>query len=120
MKDSSARQGALKLSPEEKQAVLSLKRAAEEEVCWDGDGPKEGHRTTIGQIHVAFFLSADREGDFGQFQLDLASDAGTLGLDKVQAMASLFFEDRPFQIMPNEYNPAKVRVTGLFFPYSES
>ncbi len=117
MKDSSARQGTLRLTAEEVQKVVLLKETVENQICWDGERPNTRHEAVIGALRVAFFMKADHEGEFGQFQLDISRTEGSPALDEVQAMAHLFFGDKPFQIMPDEYNPARVRVMGLFFPY---
>ena len=124
MKNSTARQGAIHLTPEERGKIASLKENADARICLEGvvgaihESPLlDCHRATLSGIDVAFILNVDPEEGIGQYQLHLTGRTGQPGLDVVQAMAALFFGDKTYQIMPDERHPGRVRVMGLFFPY---
>ncbi len=116
MKNSVARKGTLQFSPEEHQKIAALKKAAQEEICWDGAPPRDCHRATLCGIDVLFFLNVDREDGSAQYQLHLSKKSGEQpGLDEVQAMALAFFEGKDYQLLPDQRNVNRIRVLGLFF-----
>lgn len=116
MKNSSARQGTLRLTADDHQKIASLKKAADEKICWDGALPLDSHRATLCGIDVLFFLNVDQEDGSGQYQLHLSKKSGEQpGLDEVQAMAATFFGKKEYQILPDERNSNRIRVLGLFF-----
>lgn len=118
MKNSSARKGTLKFSPEDQQKIALLKKTAESTPCWDGARPSDSHRAVVCGIDIAFFLAADREDQSGQYQLHITGKEGQPALEVVQAMAVPFFGEQPYQILPDERHPARIRVLGLFFDYA--
>ncbi|MBI3802528.1 MAG: hypothetical protein HY282_02045 [Nitrospirae bacterium] len=118
MKNSSARKGTLPFSPEDHQKIAALKRAAAATPCWDGGRPLDSHRARVCGIEIAFFLAADREDESGQYQLHITGEGGQPALEIVQAMAVPFFGEQPYQILPDERHPGRIRVMGLFFDYS--
>lgn len=118
MKNSSARKGTLKFTSEDQQKIALLKKTAEQTPCWDGARPLDCHRAVVCGIDIAFFLAADREDQSGQYQLHITGKEGQPALEVVQAMAVPFFGEQPYQILPDERHPARIRVLGLFFNYS--
>lgn len=118
MKNSSAREGTLHFTPEEHQKIVDLKAAAESEICWDETPPRDCHQATLCGIDVSFFLNVDKEDGCAQYRLYLAKKNGLQPeLDEVQAMAATFFGKKEYQILPDERNPHRIRVLGLFFAY---
>lgn len=117
LKNSSARKGTLPFTPEDHQKIAALKQAAAAAPCWDGGRPAENHRAVVCGIEIAFFLEADREDGSGQYQLHITGAQGQPPLEVVQAMAVPFFGEQPYQILPDERHPGRVRVMGLFFNY---
>ncbi|MDC4203638.1 MAG: hypothetical protein MPW14_08260 [Candidatus Manganitrophus sp.] len=118
MKNSSARKGTLHFTPEDHQKIASLKKTAESTPCWDGAPPADCHRAVVCGVDIAFFLAVDREDASGQYQLHITGKEGQPALEVVQAMAVPFFGDQPFQILPDERHPARIRVLGLFFDHA--
>jgi hypothetical protein len=116
MKNSSARKGTLAFSEEDRQKIAALKEAAEREICQDGK-PLAVHRAAICGYDVAFIQNVDLEDGSAQYQLQIMAEEGQPPLDVVQAMAVPFFGDKTYQIMPDERNPFRIKVTGLFFGY---
>lgn len=118
MKNSSAREGTLNFSEGERQKIEAMKAAAAQEVCPDGR-PLDLHRANLCGYDVAFFLNVDLEDGAAQHQLHIMGKEGQPPLDVVQAMAVPFFGSKTYQIMPDERNPCRIKVTGLFFSYPE-
>ncbi|MFY9268662.1 MAG: hypothetical protein WAO55_02810 [Candidatus Manganitrophaceae bacterium] len=118
MKNSSARKGTLLFTPEDLQKIASLKKnAASNPWYQDPTTLLDSHRAVISGIDIAFILSIDREEGSAQYQLHITGKEGQPALEVVQAMAVPFFGDQPYQILPDERHPTRVRLMGLFFHY---
>jgi hypothetical protein len=120
MKDSTARQGEVTLTPDEQRVVSRLREAAKREPVREGTAPAAKHRTSLAGLDVTFIQWVDEEGESAQYQLHLMGQSGQPSLSKVQAFARLFFDTLDFQIMPDARHPGCVRVLGIFFPCDAS
>ncbi|HET6370607.1 MAG TPA: hypothetical protein VFG95_05380 [Nitrospiria bacterium] len=118
MKNSSARQGSVKLTPEERQKVSFMKESARLIPILEGEPPKAEHQAIFSGIRTSFVQIVDPEGECAQYRLSLGKEDGQPGLDEVQALAALFFGQESFQILPDPKNACRVNVFGLFLPLS--
>jgi hypothetical protein len=116
MKNSSARQGSVKLTPEEQNRLAVMKAFAKASPILEGDFPRCEHETIICGIHITFVQTVDPEGECAQFRLSLWREEGQPGLDEVQALATLFFGEESYQILPDPKEARRVNVFGLFLP----
>jgi len=116
MKNSSARQGAVRLSPEEHQLIAMMKRQAECSPVVEEDLPPKESQACFSGIYLSFARVIDPEGECLQDRLGLWREGGQPGLDEVQALAALFFADQSFQIFPDPKDGRRVNVLGLFKP----
>lgn len=117
MNISAAGMGSLPLSPEELQKIARLREAAVRHPVREGSKPTEAHHAALGGFDCDFFLWVDAEGESAQYRLQVIGPEGQPPLETVQALARHFFDTIDFQVMPDEFNPFRVRVMGLFFPY---
>ena len=120
MKNSSARLGALTLSEKDGEEVARLKVLAMDEVVYEGSAPASKHTAIVSSHEISWFLMVDREEGIGQYQLLIKGNDGEPGLDVVQAMAALFFANKPYEIMPEPRSRSTVPIGSLFFPYSSA
>jgi len=116
LKDSSPRQGAVRLTAEEQQRIVMMKQAAEGLPIQEGESPRNEHRAVFSGIYVFFVRVIDPEGECIQDRLSLWRETAQPGLDEVQALSALFFGSQSFQILPDPRDLRRVNVLGLFRP----
>ncbi len=119
MKNSVSRLGTLKLGEQDYEKISRLKSLADEEIVYEGEKPSDKHFAIVGGFEIAWFLKVDKEDGIGQYQLRVKGADGEPGLDVVQAMAATFFGQQTYEIMPEPKSVSTVRISGLFFPFSE-
>jgi hypothetical protein len=118
LKNSSARQGSVKLTPEERQQVSVMKESAKSIPILEGEPPRTEHQAIFSGIRTTFVQIVDPEGECAQYRLSLGREEGQPELDEVQALAALFFGEESFQIFPDPKDVCRVNVFGLFLPLS--
>jgi hypothetical protein len=119
MRNASAKLGTLNFTPEDLQKIEDLKATADANPVGEGESLPESRRGVVCGIEIAWFLMVDREDGIGQYRLFIRGECGQPDLSVVQAMAVPFFATNPYEIMPYPKDPCVVRVSSLFFPYSE-
>lgn len=116
MKNSTARQGAVKLTSQEQARIQEMKEAASAHPVQEGEKPRVEQQEVFSGIHTVFLQAVDPEGECLQYRLSLWREEGQPALDEVQAMAAAFFGTASFQILPDPKEARRVNVLGLFLP----